>query len=395
MSNFFNYYTPTKVFFGKDTLNKLVVLLNDQKVKKVLIHYGSGNIVQSGLLNKITNLLEENNINFVTLGGVVPNPHLSLVYEGIKLAKEEKIDFILAVGGGSVIDSSKAICYGLGNKDEDVWDFYLKTKNPVGFFPLGVILTIAAAGSEMSNSSVITNEKTHEKRGVNSDLSRPLFAIMDPTITLTLPTYQTFSGCTDILMHTLERYFVNGGNLELTDSIAEGLIKSVMKNALILKDNPNDYEARASIMWASSLSHNGLTGCGIATGDFASHALEHEMGGLYDCAHGAGLAVIWPSWARYVYKDCLNRFVKFSKNIFDINEGTDEEIALKGIKMMENFFTSIGMPVSFKELGINPSKEEIKIMANGVMKAKNGVVGSAKKLYLDDCIKIYHMANHE
>lgn len=243
----------------------------------------------------------------MTLGGVVPNPRLSLVYEGIGLCRKENVDFILAVGGGSVIDSAKAIGYGMANEG-DVWDFYAKKRMPQGCLPLGVVLTIAAAGSEMSNSSVITKEEGWVKRGCNSDFARPRFAVMNPELTMTLPAYQTESGCVDIMMHTMERYLNQSENMELTDGISECLIRTVMKNARILLEDPRNYEARAEVMWAGSLSHNGLTGCGTDGGDWASHQLEHELGGMYDVAHGAGLAAVWGSWARYVMNARPDRF---------------------------------------------------------------------------------------
>ena len=231
----FTYYTPTKVVFGKGTENQTGALVKEQHCKKVLIHYGSGSVVRSGLLDRIKTSLDEAAVSYVELGGVVPNPRLSLVYEGIELCKKENVDFILAVGGGSVIDSAKAIGYGLAN-DGDVWDFYEHTRQASACLPIGVVLTIAASGSEMSNSSVITNDETLEKRGYNNDISRPVFAVMNPEITMTLPPYQTACGCTDILMHTMERYFTNGGNMEITDAIAEGLMRTVITNAKILVD---------------------------------------------------------------------------------------------------------------------------------------------------------------
>ncbi len=389
----FNYFAPTEVCFGKDSLSKLGELLNKNNAKKVLIHYGQNSVIKSGLLDKVKGILDDNSIRYVALGGVVPNPRLSLVYKGIDLCKEENVDFILAVGGGSVIDSAKAIAYGLKN-DGDVWDFYAHTRKPLASMPIGCIVTIAAAGSEMSDSSVITNDKTKEKRGCNSDLCRPKFAIMDPTLTLTLPDYQTACGCVDIMMHTQERYFTAGKTMDLTDSIAEGLMKTVMKNALILKTDPKNYDARAEIMWASSLSHNGLTGCGNGGNDFASHALEHELSGMFDVAHGAGLSAIWPSWARYVYMNCLPRFKKFAINVMNIEDkGTDSEIALKGIEAVEHFYREINMPTNFKELGINLTEEQMISLAKSCSKATGGHRGSAKVLYEEDMLNIYRSAN--
>jgi len=258
---------------------------------------------------------------------------------------------------------------------------------------VGVILTLAATGSEMSQGSVITKEEGWLKRAYDSDLGRPKFAVMNPELTMTLPDYQTACGCADIIMHTMERYFANGGNMEITDSIAEGLLRTVMKYARILVDDPQNYEARAEIMWAGSISHNGMTGCGIqGGGDWSTHMLEHEMGGLYDVAHGAGLAAVWGSWARYVYKDCAHRFVKFANNVMGI-EGDGEETVIKGIEAMEAFFRSINMPTSFKELGITPTEAELADMAKKCAVACGGSQGSAKVLKEADMLAIYKMAN--
>lgn len=326
------------------------------------------------------------------LGGVVPNPLLSKVYEGIELCRAEGVDFILAVGGGSSIDSSKAIAYGLANEG-DVWDLYEHTKTAAACKPVGVVLTIAAAGSETSNGSVITNEKNGEKRAYDDDLARPKFAVMNPEFTMTLPDYQTESGCTDMMMHTMERYFTNGGNMEITDSIAEGLLRTIKENAVILHHDPENYEARAEVMWAGSLAHNGLTGCGNDGGDFSSHMLEHEMGGMFNVTHGAGLAAIWGSWARYVYRNCLHRFVRYAVNVMDVEHtGNDEETALKGIEAMEEFYHSIGMPTNMGELGIHPTEEQIHEMAVRCAAACGGSQGSARVLYQEDMEKIYRMA---
>ena len=256
-------------------------------------------------------------------------------------------------------------------------------------------LTIAAAGSEMSNSSVITNEKTGTKRDYGNNMGRPKFAIMNPELTTTLPDYQTESGCTDIMMHTMERYFTQGGNMEVTDEIAEGILRTVMKYAEILHTDPTNYEARAEVMWASSLAHNDLTGCGNDGGDFASHMIEHEMGGMFDVTHGAGLAAVWPSWARYVYKEDLPRFVRYAEKVMGVTrtEGlSDEDVALAGIEAMEAFYHRIGMPVNMTELGISPTEEQMQTMAEGAVRAVGGPLGSAKKLEVEDIVKIYQMA---
>lgn len=389
----FNYYTPTKVVFGKNTEDQCGELVKEQGCKKVLIHYGSGSVRRSGLLDKVKASLDDAEVDYIELGGAVPNPRLSLVYEGIELAKKEGVDFILAVGGGSAIDSAKAIGYGVANEG-DVWDFYDRKRQATGCLPIGVVLTIAATGSEMSNSSVITKEEGWVKRGYSSDYGRPRFAIMNPELTMTLPDYQTACGCTDILMHTMERYFTNGGNMEITDSIAEGLMRIVIENARILVRDPKNYDARAEVMWAGSLSHNGLTGCGVVVGgDFASHALEHEIGGIYDVAHGAGLAAIWGSWARYVYKDCLPRFEKFAMNVMQVDpEGTADDVALRGIEAMEDFYREIKMPTSIHELGIDPGDDELKLMAHKCSIGCKGSKGSAKVLHEEDMYEIYKAA---
>ncbi len=392
----FKYYTPTKVLFGKNTEDKVAELIQEFGGKKVLIHYGGGSVIRSGLLQRVTDQLDKAGIKYVKLGGAVPNPHLSLVYDGIELCKKEGVDFLLAVGGGSVIDSVKAIGYGLKNEG-DVWDFYDYKRTAKASMPIGVILTLAATGSEMSDSSVITKEEGLVKRGYSSDFGRPRFAILNPELTMTLPDYQTACGCTDIMMHTMERYFTNGGNMEITDTMAEALLRTVKKNALILVKDPKNYDARAEVMWAGSLSHNGLTGCGNDGGDWMTHKLEHELGGLYDVAHGAGLAAIWGSWARYVYKDCLPRFKRYAINVMGLpaNAGSDEEIALKGIEAMEDFYREINMPTNLKELGVNATDEDLALMAHKCAVGVNGEKGSAKLLHEEDMLAIYKMSRKD
>lgn len=389
----FQYYTPTKVVFGKGGADKVGSLAAGQGATKVLLHYGGQSAVRSGLLERVKASLDAAGVAHVELGGVVPNPRLSLVREGARLCQAEGVDFLLAVGGGSVIDSAKAIAYALGEPDKDVWELYTKVRQPKASFPLGVVLTIAAAGSEMSDSSVITNWDTGEKRGCNSDLCRARFAVMDPELTMTLPDYQTQAGCADIMMHTMERYFTQGGNMELTDAMAEGLLRTVMKSAKTLHETPSDYEARAEVMWASSLSHNGLMGCGSSGGDWACHGLEHELSGMFDVTHGAGLAAIWGTWARYVCRDCLPRFVKFAVNVMGVAPAADDyATALAGIEAMEDFYRAIGMPVSLRELGIQPTDAECEAMAAGCARAFGGKRGNAKVLYEADMAAIFKAA---
>ena len=388
----FTYFTPTKVVFGRGTEAQTGALVREQGGTKVLVLSGGGSAERSGLLGRVRASLDGAGLGYVSLSGVVPNPRLSLVRRGIELCRRERVDFLLAVGGGSVIDSVKAIGYGLANEG-DVWDFYEHTRRPSKCMPLGAVLTIAATGSEMSNSSVITREETGEKRSYNDDLARPRFAVMNPELTLTLPAYQTECGCADILMHTMERYFTTGGNMELTDAMAEALMRTVMAQARVLRDDPSDYDARAEVMWAGSLSHNGLTGCGSDGGDFATHMLEHEVGGMFDVAHGAGLTALWGSWARYVYRDCLPRFLRFAGNVMGVPAGADaEETALRGIAAAEDFFRSIGMPTSFRELGLVPTEAQMADMARRCAAAAGGHKGSARVLYEPDMLAIYRAA---
>ena len=391
----FNYYTPTRVVFGKGTEDRAGALVKQYGGSRVLLHYGGQSALRSGLIERVKASLDAAGLYHVELGGVVPNPHLGKVREGIALAKEHGVDFLLAVGGGSVIDSSKAIAYALAEPEHDVWELFAHTRQAKACLPVGAVLTIAAAGSEMSDSCVITNEETKEKRGYNSDLCRAKFAIMDPELTMTLPDWQTESGCADIMMHTMERYFTQGGNPEITDAIAEGLLRTVMQYAEILHADPQNYEARAGAMWASSLSHNGLTGCGNQGSDFASHRLEHELGGMFDVTHGAGLAAIWPAWARYVMDEDLPRFVRFAEKVMDVQrtEGmSDKDVALAGVTAMEDFYHRIGMPTNLRELGIEPTEEQIEALADGCARATGGKVGTAKVLCKEDMANIYRLA---
>ncbi|MBE6531214.1 MAG: iron-containing alcohol dehydrogenase [Ruminococcaceae bacterium] len=389
----FNYYTPTEVIFGKNAEEQVGKSVKKQSCKKVLIHYGGNSALRSGLIDRIKSSLDDASIEYVLLGGVVPNPRLSLVYEGIELCRKEGVDFILAVGGGSVIDSAKAIGYGVASGG-DAWDFFNFKRKPSACLPIGVVLTIAAAGSEMSNSCVITNGDGQIKRGCTSDLSRPRFAIMNPELTMTLPAYQTSCGCVDILMHTMERYFTPGGNMELTDGIAEALMRTVINNARILMKDPTNYNARAEIMWAGSLSHNGLTGCGNGGNDFATHRIEHELSGNYDVAHGAGLAALWGTWARYVLDNIPERFYKFATRVMGCAESEDiKATALEGICAIEDFFREINMPTSIKELGLDLCDDDLAVMARKCAITTRGHTGSAKVLYEADMLNIFRGAN--
>ena len=389
----FNYYAPTEVVFGENSEEQVAALVKKYGGTKVLVHYGGKSAERSGLLDKICGLLTEGGIAFKKLGGVVPNPRLSLVHEGIKLCREEGIDFILAVGGGSVIDSSKAIAYGVPYEGE-VWDFYLGKDKATKMLPVACVLTIPAAGSEMSEASVITNEDGDVKLGYSNNLSRPKFAIMNPKRTFTLPPYQTAAGVTDMMMHTMERYFTKDDDMDLTTDIAEAMLRSMKDAIFAVLKNPEDYRYRAQIMWGGSLMHNGLTGCGV-TDDWATHQLEHELSGMFDVTHGAGLAVIWPSWARYVMHENLSRFVRFAVNVMDVpNDFTDPEgTALKGIEAMERFYHAIGMPINIKELiGKDITDEEIKEMTRKCSRNYQHTCGQLKVLKAEDMENIYKMA---
>ncbi len=347
----FTYYAPTKVIFGKDTHKKVGEVIASYGFKKIMLQYGKSSIKKSGLYDEVMAALSENGIKVVEMGGVEPNPKLSFVREAIKKAREEKVEMILAVGGGSVLDSSKYTATGT-LYDGDVWDFPTRKATPKKGLPVGSILTISAAGSEMSSSAVITNMELNMKRGYNSEFNRPLFAICNPCLTYTVSKYQTACGIVDIMAHTMERYFIPCPPTPLTDGIAETILKTMVSVGKTLMENPEDYEARAAMMWASSLSHNDLTGAGRQNA-LPVHQLEHALSGEFDhIAHGAGLSVLFPAWAKYVYKYKVDRFAGFARNVFETDEKDDEKAAIKGIEAMESFFKSIGMPVSLREFDI-------------------------------------------
>lgn len=389
----FIYYAPTEVVFGEDSEKQVASLVKKYGGKRVLVHYGGQSAKKSGLLDNIFGLLNEGGIEFFELGGVVPNPRLSKVREGIALCREQKIDFILAVGGGSVIDSAKAIAYGVPYNG-DVWDYYLGKATAETCLPVATVLTIPAAGSEMSESSVITNEDGDVKLGYSNNISRPKFAIMNPVRTYTLPPYQTAAGVTDMIMHTMERYFTHDDDMTLTDSVAEALMRTLKDSVMEVLKNPTDYRHRAQIMWGGSIAHNGLTGCGLSD-DWATHQLEHELSGMFDATHGAGLAAIWPSWARYVYKENVSRFVRFAVNVMGVeNDFTNPEAtALKGIEAMEEFYHAIGMPINIHELiGREVTDKEIREMVRKCSRNYTTTQGRFKVLQVEDMEAIYRMA---
>lgn len=388
----FTFYSPTYFVFGKETENEAGHYVKRFGGTRVLIHYGGGSVVRSGLLDRVKASLEKEGLFWAELGGVQPNPRSGLVYKGIELCRKENIDFILAVGGGSTIDSSKAISIGTPYEG-DFWDFYAGKAEAKTSLPVASVLTIAAAGSEGSDGSVITQENGMYKRGYGSELIRPVFAIMNPELTMTLPPYQTASGCTDIMAHVFERYFTNTRNVEITDRLCEGILKTIIKELPKVLENPNDYEARANIMWAGTLAHNDVCGVGREQ-DWASHNLEHELSALYDCAHGAGLAVMFPAWMTYVMPHDVNRFAQFAVRVWgcEMNFENPEETAKEGIARTRSFFHSIGMPTSFAELG---AKEEDIPKLLETLQIEGRTEGSFMKLGPKECEAIYHLACRE
>lgn len=388
----FEFSNPTKVIFGKGTEMEAGKEIKALGGHKVLVHYSGTFLQENGTLDRIHQGIRDAGLEYVDLGGVVPNPRLQLVKEGIELCKKENVDFLLPVGGGSVIDSAKGIAYGLVN-DFPLEDLLLGKVTTDKIAPIGCISTIAATGSETSNSMVITIEDGMLKRAYNNNCARPKFAIMNPALTTTLPVYQTASGAADIMMHTMERYFTNTPNVELIDRMSEGLLMAVRDAAPVAVETPDNYEARATLMWAGSLSHNGLTGTGRVS-DFASHKIEHELGGMFDVAHGAGLCAVWGSWARYVYKTNPARFAQFAVRVFGVPENFFdlEATAIKGIEAWEDWCHKIGMPTSLSQLGITPTDAQIDEMAEKCVATGGGHVGFFQTLYKEDVAKILHMS---
>lgn len=385
----FSFYSPTEFVFGKDTENNCGLYIRKYGGTKVLVHYGGGSAVKSGLLGRVEASLEKSGISFVKLGGVKPNPRDTLVYEGIELCRKEKVDFILCVGGGSVIDSAKAIAMGT-LYDGDFWDFYANGKQIEKALPIGTVLTIAAAGSEGSGSSVITKEDGMLKRGAGSDLIRPKFSILNPDLTKTLPAYQTACGATDIMAHVFERYFTNTKEVEITDRLCEAVLLTMIKEAPRAVREPDNYDARANVMWAGTVAHNDIVGVGRSQ-DWNSHGIEHELSGLYDCAHGAGLAVIMPAWMSHVYKHDVMRFAQMAVRIWgcEMNFQNPEETALEGIREFRKFLREIGMPINFRELGAK--KEDIPVLVEK-LGIGNGKRYGFMELTAADVTEIYNLA---
>ena len=353
----FTFLNPTKIIVGKGTESE-TGRETARYAKKVLLHYGGGSIKKSGLYDRVRASLKEAGVDVVELGGVQPNPRLSLVQEGIRICREKGVELILAAGGGSVIDSAKAIGIGVPYSG-DVWDFYLRKLKPASMLPVGVVLTIPAAGSEASNGSVITREDGEYKRDADTECMRPRFAIMNPELTFTLPAYQTACGASDIMAHVMERYFTRSSGVDFTDRLCEATLKTIIHNTPIVLQNPRDYEARAEIMWAGTIAHNDLLGTG-RVGDWATHMIEHELSGVYDVAHGAGLAVLFPAWMRHVYSQDVTRFAQFAVRVWGV-EGefaSPERTALEGIRRLGSFYRDIGLATSLKELGVKDDRFE-------------------------------------
>jgi len=356
MENFV-FQNRTKIIFGRDTENQTGGE-TAKYAKKVLLHYGGGSIKKSGLYDRVVASLKKAGVEIVELAGAQPNPRLSLVKVGIEMCRKNDIKFILAAGGGSAIDSAKAIAAGVPYSG-DVWDFYTGRAAPETALDVATVLTIPAAGSEASPSSVITNEEGDLKRGLTNELLRPVFSILNPELTFTLPAYQTACGAADIMAHIMERYFTTTKCADFTDRLCEATMKAIIHNVPVCIREPKNYDARAEVMWAGCVAHNDLLGTG-RNQDWSSHGIEHEISGIYDVAHGAGLATVFPAWMKYVYKSNINRFVQFASRVWnvDIDFHNQEKTALAGIAALEKFFSSIGMPVRLKEMDIKDDRLE-------------------------------------
>ena len=391
----FQYYIKTNVVFGEGSVCRTAELVKKHGGSRVLVVYGGGSAKRSGLLDRVFALLDEALIPYDSIGGVQPNPRVELAREGVKRAVEFRADLILAVGGGSVIDTAKAIAHGAANPETDIWEFWKRRAVPTRSTPVGVILTIPAAGSETSDSAVLTNEQEQEKRGLNTDLNRPAFAILDPKLAMTLTQRQVSCGVTDILMHTLDRYFTPADDNELTDALAEALLRVVIRNGPKVVENENDLHAMSEIMWCGSVSHNGLTGLG-APREFTTHQLGHALSEKFDAIHGETLSAMWGSWARYVWETKPARFARFARNVWDVDDVDADEAAMLGIEATENFFRSLHMPVSLgelKDVGVQ-SEEGLQELALRCSYQKTRTIGSFRVLGYDDMLEIYRLANH-
>ncbi|WP_024832529.1 iron-containing alcohol dehydrogenase [Ruminiclostridium josui] len=387
----FDMHLPTRIIFGRDTQKEIGSLIKPY-TKKALLHYGGNSIKKSGLYHQVVDSLKENNIEFVELGGVVPNPRLSLAEEGAELCKKEGVDLILAVGGGSVIDSAKAIA--LGARNDNIWNFYENGGEIKGALPVATVLTIPAAGSESSPHTVITNEEKQIKKGYGSNYLKPVLSMVNPELFFTLPKNQIANGVADMMSHIFERYFTNTTHTDLTDGLCETTLKTIMKNALIVSQNPENYDAWCQVGFGGTIAHNDILGLGRAQ-DWACHDMEHELSAIYDIAHGAGLAILTPAWMQYVYKTNINMFVQFAVNVMGV-EGSyrdPDAIVMEGITKLREFYKKMGLPATLTEIGIEESKFELMAKkATGEAYGKEHPIGGLKKLYWQDVLEIYKLA---
>ena len=389
----FIFHSPTKIIFGKDTEMQTGEEIISFGGSNVLVVYGGESAKKSGLLDRITDSLSQSKLSYHMWGGVKPNPLFSSIQEGIDFAKEKKVDFVLAVGGGSVMDTAKAISVGVLDQG-DLWEIFMRERQPIASLPVGAVVTLASSGSEMSSSCVVTRDEDLVKRGFFSSHNRMQFAITNPELMYSLPPYQTACGIVDTMMHTLDRYFSPAEHADLTDSIAESLLRAVIKNGTICMINPKDYNARAEVMWAATISHNDITGVGRVA-DFGPHQFEHELSGYYDVAHGAGLAAIWGAWARYVCNEDIMRFARYGVNVWGLEMDYINPVntAYKAIDVTEEYFSSIGMPITMHELlGFEVPDAVIEEMAQKCTNGNTRTIGSFKILNKEDIIKVYQMA---
>lgn len=389
----FTYYVPTKILFGRGTESQAGAAVRAEGGSRVLVLYGGGSAQRSGLLDRVTRSLEEAGLTYFLKGGIHPNPALAFVEETIAEYRDRGVDFLLAVGGGSVLDTAKGVGLGLRDPEGRVWDFFTARRDPADTVPMGSVLTIAAAGSETSDSAVITNEAAREKRGRNTPLNRPRFAIMNPELTCTLPAWQTACGAADILMHTLDRYFSNVPGNETTDALAEAILRTVIRFSPAALERPGDYEARSELMWCGSLSHNDLTGLGRGK-DFSVHQLGHELSGRYGIAHGASLTIMWPAWARRVRPTDPERFARLGRTVFGVTEGAPEAASLACIGAAEDFFRRLGLPVTLggSEIGLLP-QAELEALALGCSRGRSRSIGTFCPLDHQGILEVYQAAN--
>ena len=387
--NSFVFWSPTKVVFGADTAGQTGAEVKSFGGTNVLIFYGMGGAVKSGVLDTVTKSLEAEGIKYTCVGGVQINPLVEFAQKAVDDFKDKNIDFVLGVGGGSVIDTAKAVAHGLKNPSVPIWDFISLKVELKASLPIGTVLTIAAAGSETSMSAVLTNQALGIKRGLSSQFNRPKFAIMDPVLTYTLPLRHTACGVTDILMHTLDRYFAPDTENSVTDELSEALMRVIIKYGLIVMNKPDDYKARSELMWAGSLSHNTLTGLG-QTMDFAVHQLGHAISGLYDTPHGESLSIAWPAWARYVYRSDVVRFARYAKNVWNVTNTNAEAAAIEGISATENFFIKLKMPNTLTEAVGERCKDDIEALADFCTYHKTRKIGTFRVLDFDDIKEIFN-----